>query len=105
MTMQYFGIKRNTASAPHDASNANPFNDDPMDDVGCLLGSKIIECFVDGADLGVQVTPSYDEEVMDDSTNHDVDLLSSPNHDFFDIAETGHLVEAMPSQPVETKED
>lgn len=56
---------------------------------GVLLGDKIRSALDKGADLGVRVSVSYDEK---DAV--DVDILSSPNHDFFDIAdEVGRMVE------------
>lgn len=68
---------------------------------GSLLGDRILEAALYGADLGTVVPVSFDEDVADDSTAHDVDILASPNHDFFDIAESvGHMVEAQaPPQP------
>lgn len=70
------------------------------DEVGCTLGDKIVQAALYGADLGPSVSVSYDESVNDDSDTHEVDMLSSPNMDFFDIAEqSGHLVESMAPAP------
>lgn len=62
------------------------------------LGDKIVKAFSYGADMGVQVSVQYDENVDPDSKeyNHEVDVLSEPNADFFDIAEQfGEMVDQL----------
>lgn len=62
----------------------------PTADEFSTLGDKILSAVNYGSDLGNTVTVDYDEDDI-----NGVDVLSSPNHDFFDIAsEFGELVEA-----------
>lgn len=66
------------------------------DEVFKTLGDKIVECSQYGADIGSSVKVDYDtSDVVDGAKDsHDVDIMSSPNVDFFDIyEESGHMVE------------
>lgn len=102
---RYFGVKRNYAVGVRNDS-AVSFADDSNLEPGKLVGDRIIEAVNYGTDVGVSVSVSYDEEVVDDTDNHEVDVLASPNHDFFDIAEsTGHLMESFYNEPKEGEEE
>lgn len=100
MTKQtYFGISR-VVSDDVAVMAKNNLVEDAED--GALLGDRILEALHYGSNLGVEVAPTFDEDVTDDSETHEVDLLASPNHDFFDIAEaTGHLVSSPGALPTE----
>lgn len=53
------------------------------------IGDRLLLSFKYGADVGPTITPKFD--TMDDNGN--VDVMASPDHDFFDIAEQfGKLV-------------
>lgn len=70
------------------------------------LGDKIVKAFSYGADMGEQVSVQYDCNVDPESKDykHEVDVLSEPNADFFDIAEQfGEMVEQS-APPQETNE-
>lgn len=87
----YFGVKRLVYS--HHKSN-NPFNKDGSE--FCTLGDKILKATKYGADIGSPVTVTGDAE-----DENGVDVLSSPNHDFFDIAdEFGRLVDLTPKADI-----
>lgn len=87
----YFGVSRQVAS--HRRFN-EPFNKDGS--TFETLGDKILKATKYGADIGSPVTVSGD---ADDENG--VDVLSSPNHDFFDIAdEFGCLVDLTPKADV-----
>lgn len=89
----YFGVRRCVCS--HNRSN-EPFNKDGS--TFETLGDKILKATKYGADLGSPVVVSGDSEETG------VDVISSPNHDFFDIAEEfGRLVDLTPSAPAETE--
>lgn len=77
-TMNYCGIKRPGFASV--GSNGNPFNKR-----GAIyedLGDKILKSIEVGADLGSPESVKYDEK-----DQKGVDVLTDPNHDFFDIAE------------------
>ena len=77
--MKYCGIKRlGVVGWPIDS--ANNFN--PKDERYQSLGDKIRESVEYGADIGSPAVVQFDEE-----GNEMVDILTDPNHDFFDIAE------------------
>lgn len=62
---------------------------------GEFLGDKIVKAAKYGADLGVTVSVNFDENVVDGGDAHEVDVLASPNMDFFDIVEqTGRMADA-----------
>lgn len=68
-------------------SRLNAFNSkkEPFE----TIGDRLLLSFKYGADVGPTITPKYDS--ADDNGN--VDVLASPDHDFFDIAEQfGKLV-------------
>lgn len=47
------------------------------------IGDRLLLSFRYGADVGPTITPKYDTS----ADNGNVDVLCSPDHDFFDIAE------------------
>lgn len=80
-----------------------PADFNPVGDEFTTLGDKILSAINYGSDLGNTVPVDYDEDDI-----NGVDVLSSPNHDFFDIAEEfGEMIEerAVPvaSQDKETE--
>ena len=88
----YFGVSRTLSNMR--STTSNPFNRNGAE--FRTLGDRIISCAKYGADIGVSVSVSGDE----DNTT-DVDILASANHDFFDIAEiTGQMVDAQNVPPV-----
>lgn len=73
--------------------SCNPFVEF-VGEPGELLGDKIIKAAKYGADLGASVSVNFDEDVVDGGDAHEVDILASPNMDFFDIAEqTGRMAD------------
>ena len=73
----------------------NPVGDDFQ-----TLGSKILSAVQYGSDLVNSIPVTFDDE-----DSEDVDILSSPNHDFFDIAEvTGEMIEAS-NVPTDTQKE
>lgn len=77
--MKYCGIQRPMRRASGDVVAANPMHSsEPYKS----LGDQILTALKYGSDLGSPVPVDYDQD-DDDS----VDLLCSPNHDHFDIAE------------------
>lgn len=101
---RYCGVTRNLCESVENHTHIS-FADDSSIENGKLVGDRIIEAVRYGTDVGVSVSVSFDEDVNDDAETHEVDLMASPNHDFFDIAEkTGHMVEVY-SHPNEENED
>lgn len=85
--MKYCGIERPNRSSALSAKSTEDaqgiFVKEPV--IAKSLGQRIVEAIYTGADIGTSVPVTYDNP--DDSPNREVDVLSSPNHDFFDIAE------------------
>lgn len=79
--MKYFGITRPKSLRSPRMSIPLPTLCDTADEFE-TLGVKILRSLELGADLGAKIAVNYDDENSDD-----VDVLTSPNHDFFDIAE------------------
>lgn len=77
--MKYCGIKR-IAPQMRDAEYRNFFN--PNGDPYQSLGDRIKASMEYGADIGSPAVVQYDAE-----DTEEVDILTDPNHDFFDIAE------------------
>lgn len=101
---RYCGVIRNLCESVENHTNIS-FADDTALEPGKLVGDRILEAVRYGTDVGVSVSVSFDEDVKDDADSHEVDLMASPNHDFFDIAErTGRMVEVY-AHPNEEKED
>lgn len=77
--MKYCGIKR-IAPQMRDAEYRNFFNlnGEPYQS----LGDRIKASLEYGADIGSPAVVQYDNE-----DTEEVDILTDPNHDFFDIAE------------------
>lgn len=73
----YFGV---CVSSVENTAPKSTFQ--KTDSTFSTLGDKIMQAAKYGADLGAPVSVTYDE-----ADSSDVDILSSPNHDFFDIAE------------------
>lgn len=88
--MKYFNVKKPRRYSPSCVRRSS------LDDTGGefeTLGVKILRSFELGADLGAKIAVNYDDENSDD-----VDVLTSPNHDFFDIAEEfQQMVEQTPA--------
>lgn len=103
---RYFGVMRSFSNCVKNDCVID-FSDPTNLEEGKLVGDRIIEAVQYGTDVGVSVSVSYDEDVKDDTDNHEIDILASPNHDFFDIAEhTGHLMESYSaSQENESNEE
>lgn len=77
--MKYCGIKRvPNVSTPRTFSNDFNPNNEPYES----LGDKIKASLQYGSDIGSPAVVQYDPE-----DTEDVDVLTDPNHDFFDIAE------------------
>lgn len=78
--------------------SSTPFDTHDVD--GELLGDKILSSLNYGSDIGSLANVEYDEDVVDDTSNHDdyhhdVDVLCEPSMDFFEIGEKfGEMVEA-----------
>lgn len=77
--MKYCGIKRvpRVACTLPISNDLNPDNE-PYES----LGEKILASLEYGSDIGSPAVVQYDPSDTDD-----VDVLTDPNHDFFDIAE------------------
>lgn len=78
--MKYFGISRPSKPRRSFVPGITSLCD--TGDEFETLGVKILRSLELGADLGAKIAVNYDDETSDD-----VDVLTSPNHDFFDIAE------------------
>lgn len=95
----YFGVK--IASAIPFRKSENRFNP-KCDSTARFLGDTIIESIRYGTTPSVTIPVTFDD---DDAKG--VDILASPNHDFFDIAdEVGRVVEVqnVPTNGVEPNE-
>lgn len=94
MKRSCFGVSVNTPghiSRPVKTANADNTKFE-------TLGDKIISAAKYGSDIGNSVPVTFDD--ADNKTA--VDVLSSPNHDFFDIAETfGKMVDLRTGSVVE----
>ena len=78
--MKYCGIDRMSAPlASADARNFYNPNNEPYQS----LGERIRSAVEYGSDLGSPAVVQYDSDDSDD-----VDVLTDPNHDIFDIAES-----------------
>lgn len=77
--MKYCGIKR-IAPQMRDTEFRNFFN--PRGELYQSLGDRIKSSLEYGADIGSPAVVQFD---ADDTV--EVDILTDPNHDFFDIAE------------------
>lgn len=76
---KYFGVKIHPSMTPNKSSNRfNPKADAPAR----MLGDTIIESIRYGSSPSVTIPVTYDDEDADG-----VDIMCSPNKDFFDIAE------------------
>ena len=82
--MSYFGIKRPKFPTLH-------FNESKTEratrfcktgEIGYTLGDRIRLAREVGADIGVRVIPNFDNE-----GEKGVDIMASPNTDFFDVAD------------------
>lgn len=63
------------------------------------IGDKIHRALLYGEDVGLSMSVDYDDE-----DSNEVDVLSSPNHDFHDIAEQfGEMVEEF-NPPVDSSD-
>lgn len=89
MRKGYFGI----VVRPNSIGNKSVKNRFSKDDtLGTTLGDKIRSAQKYGANLGTSVPVSYDDP---NDEVKGVDVLASPNHDLFDIAEEfGRLVDS-----------
>lgn len=76
--MKYCGVEKPRLRGF--VENVNPFNERGISAES--LGDKILKSVEFGADLGSPVPVKYDADGQDG-----VDVMTSPNHDFFDIAE------------------
>lgn len=95
--MNYCGITRKHLRTKVCASN-NVFN--AQNNVYESLGEKIIKAVEYGSEIGAPATVQYDE-----STTDDIDVMTSPDHDFFDIAEQfGERVNTPAPPPAQTDE-
>lgn len=93
--MKYCGIKRISPNLS-ERDSRNDFN--PNNEPYQSLGSRIKASLEYGADIGSPAVVQYDKDDTDE-----VDILTDPNHDFFDIAEHYHMnVEA---KPIEIKKE
>lgn len=79
MSMKYCGIKRRVGRLATTCAK-NRFNKD--NEPYTSLGEKIRASLEYGSDVGSPVPVQYDPSDMED-----VDVMTSPDHDFFDIAE------------------
>ena len=78
--MKYCGIERMSAPlASADARNFYNPNNEPYQS----LGERIRSAVEYGSDLGSPAVVQYDPDDSDD-----IDVLTDPNHDIFDIAES-----------------
>lgn len=77
--MKYCGIKRKAAN-PTLTPMSNKFNrnDEPYQ----ALGDQIISSIEYGSEIGSPAVVQYDPSDTDE-----VDVMTSPDHDYFDIAE------------------
>lgn len=100
--MKYFGIKRPVACGVfHKSRYDDSHNFAPVDEEFSTLGETILKAIELGADTGVPASVTYDEQ-----NSSDVDILASPNHDFFDIAEEfGEQVARATSNGEDVKQD
>lgn len=77
--MKYCGIMRPlNVSRVVTTKNVFNANGEPYQS----LGDKILSAIHYGSDVGTPAVVQYDKETTDQ-----VDILTDPNHDFFDIAE------------------
>lgn len=77
--MKYCGIKRRCGRLAT-TSSSNKFNKDNAPYQS--LGEKIRASLEYGSDVGSPVAVQYDPSDVED-----IDVMTSPDHDFFDIAE------------------
>lgn len=99
MKRTYLGISR-PVMARIMSSSKNHFN--PSETPYVSLGDTIAKALQYGADVGSPAVVKYDP---DDTS--DVDILTSPDHDFHDIAETmaTETSEGLFGPPLPAKED
>ena len=97
MSMNYCGVKKATAVA-FTGFKTNPMNanGEPYES----LGDKILSALDYGTDSGTPAIVQYD-----DADTDEVDVLTDPNHDFFDIAETYQTEVAPTPAPQQTNGD
>lgn len=92
MSMKYCGITRVVSSVRAQVVG-NVFN--PKDEPYKSLGDQILEAFHYGSDIGSPAVVNYDPADVES-----VDVMTDPNHDFFDIAEQYGEAMVPPPTPV-----
>ena len=95
--MKYCGMSRpaNMVRANDDKNIFNPQNE-PYNS----LGDQILQAVHYGSDVGTPAVVQYDNPDTDE-----VDVLTDPNHDFFDIAEQYGEQVATPAPPADADAD